>query len=308
MSNPSLSARQGLFDMDDLRLLAALGQAKTLAGAARSLKLNHASAWRRLSHLERRLGARLFERSRTGYVSTVAGSEAIELAERVLREIEEAGRRLAGHDLQPTGTVRLATTEALFGFIAPVLVQLRQSHPGLLVDVIVANAFSTLTRREADLALRPATAVPEDLIARPLATVASATYGAKRYLADKMDADPLAFDWLSPDESLAHLASSRWIASRIDPARVVHRANSLIALREAAAAGMGVTLLPCFLGDADARLCRVTPPLQAIASTLWLIGHPDLRRMPRIQTVIQAIVDYVADHRVLLEVPHAGPA
>jgi len=297
-----------MFDMEDLRLLAALAQAKTLAGAARALKLNHASAWRRLSQIERRLGARLFDRSRTGYVSTVAGSEAIELAERVLREVEETGRRLAGHDLRPTGTVRLTTTEALFGFIAPVLAALRQSHPGLLVEVIVANAFSTLTRREADIALRPAATAPDDLVARPLATIAYATYGAKRYLADKVDRDPLALDWLSLDESLAHLASSKWMAARIDPARIVHRTNSLLALREAAGAAIGITLLPCFLGDGDERLCRVTPPLAAAASTLWLIGHPDLRRMPRIQTVMNAIAGYAGDHRALLEASQFAPS
>lgn len=286
--------------MEDLRLLCALAQAKTLAGAARALNLNHASAWRRLGHLERRLGVRLFERSRTGYISTAAGNEAIELAERVLHEIDETGRRLAGHDLRLTGTVRLTTTEALFGFIAPVLATLRQSHPGLLVEVVVANAFSTLTRREADIALRPAATVPDDLIARSLATIASAIYGADRYLADKIDADPITLDWLSPDESLSHLASSKWIAARIDPSRIVHRANSLVALREAAGAGMGITLLPCFLGDTDRRLRRMTPPIAAIASTLWLVGHPDLRRMPRIQTVVDAIASYVSDHRDIL--------
>ncbi|MFM0504812.1 LysR family transcriptional regulator [Paraburkholderia caffeinilytica] len=301
MSNPSLSARQGMFDLEDLRLLAALGRTNTLAGAARELKLNHASAWRRLNHLERRLGVRLFERSRTGYISTVAGSEAIGLAERVLREIDETGRRLAGHDSRPTGTVRLTTTEALFGFIAPALAALRQSHPGLLVEVLVTNAFSTLMRHEADIALRPSATVPDDLIARPLATVASAIYGADRYLADKVDADPLALDWLSPDESLAHLASSKWIATHVDSARIVHRSNSLLALREAAATGMGIALLPCFLGDADRRLRRMTPPLAAITSTLWLVGHPDLRRMPRIQTVVNALAGYVSDHREVLE-------
>jgi len=308
MSNLSLSAKQGMFDIEDLRLLAALAQAKTLAGAARALQLNHASAWRRLSHLERRLGVRLFERSRTGYLSTVAGSAAIAMAERVLHEIDDTGRRLAGHDLRLTGTVRLTTTEALFGFIAPALAALRHSHPGLLVEVVVANAFSTLTRREADIALRPAVTVPDDLIARPLATVASAIYGAHGYLADKIVADPLALDWLSPDESLAHLASSKWIATRIDPARIVHRANSLVALREAASAGMGITLLPCFLGDTDRRLRRMTPPLAAVTSTLWLVGHPDLRRMPRVQTVVNAIAGYVSDHRNVLEAPHDEPS
>jgi DNA-binding transcriptional LysR family regulator len=313
LSKLTLPAEQRSFDLEDLSLLAALADAGSLAGAARKLRINHASAWRRLGALETRLSVRLFERLRTGYAPTPAGEAAIAMAERVMREIGETARRLAGQDLRPGGVVRLTTTEALLGLIAPVLKDLRGSHPGLVVEVAAANAFFTLTRRDADIALRPAEAAPEGLVARRLATIASAIYAAPAYIAGKGDADLPGLDglrdldclrrldWLSPDDSLSHLRSARWIGRHVDPGRIVHRANSLTALREAARAGLGLAPLPCFLGDADGGLARVTPPLADMASGLWLLTHPDLRRTPRVRAVMEAVGDFLAKFRRKIE-------
>ncbi len=294
-------SEQRSFDLEDLQLLAALQEANSLAGAARRLRINHASAWRRLGILEARLGVRLFERMRTGYAPTPAGEMAVAMAERVIKEIGETSRCLTGQDLRPAGVVRLTTTEALLGLIAPVLKELRGSHPALVVEVATANSFFTLTRRDADVALRPAEAAPEGLVARRLATIASAIYASPEYMRDKRDADPLALDWLSPDDSLSHLRSARWISRHVDPARIVHRANSLTSLREAARAGVGLAPLPCFLGDADASLIRITPPVTEMASNLWLLTHPDLRRMPRVRAVLEAIADFVSKVRLKIE-------
>ncbi|CAN7473622.1 LysR family transcriptional regulator [Trinickia sp. LjRoot230] len=306
MRNASLPTQQELLDIEDLRLLCALAKAKSLAGAARQLKVNHASAWRRLGNLESRLGVRLFDRTRVGYSATPVGDEAIDLAQRVLRELDETARRLAGHDGRLAGIVRLTTTEALLAFITPALKTLRHLHPELLVEVVVTNSFLALTRRDADIALRPAESVPDGLVAKRLATVASAIYGASEYMADEADADPLALDWVSPDESLAHLGSARWIAKHVDPARIVHRANSLVALREMARAGIGLAPLPCFLADGDPALVRVLGPVSEMASELWLVAHPDLRRMPRVRVAMRVVAEYVAENRDRIEATGAS--
>jgi DNA-binding transcriptional LysR family regulator len=238
---------------------------------------------------------------RTGYAPTPAGEVAVAMAERVIQHIEETSRCLTGQDLRPAGIVRLTTTEALLGFIAPVLKGLRRSHPALVVEVVTANSFFTLTRRDADVALRPAEAAPEGLVARRLATIASAIYASPEYMRNRRDADPLALDWLSPDDSLSHLRSARWVSQHIDPVCIVHRANSLTSLCEVARAGVGLAPLPCFLGDADAGLIRVTPPITEMASSLWLLTHPDLRRMPRVRAVLDAIAEFLSKVRPKIE-------
>ena len=296
----TLRAEQTALSLEDLRLVAALGHAGSLAGAARRIAVNHASAWRRLGALEQRLGVRLFERSRTGYSPTPAGEEAIAVAERVALQLDDLGRRLKGQDVRATGVVRLTTTETLLGLLAPILAELRDAHPGILVEVVTSNAFFTLTRRDADIALRPALTAPDGLVARRLSGIATAVYATPAYAEPRRNRDPLSFDWLAPDESLAHIGSAHWITNHIESERIVSRASSLTALLATASAGMGVAPLPCFLGDADPTLCRVMGPIPEMESALWLLTHPDLRRTVRVRAVYEVLVRGFAKHRQLL--------
>lgn len=295
----SLPAGQEAFSLEDLRLLAALAETGSLAAAARHVRVNHASAWRRLGALEGRLGVRLFDRHRTGYAATPAGEEAVAVARRMLAELDVLERRLAGQDIRPTGVVRLTTTDTLLALVLPVVAGLRMTHPGLVVELVADNNFFTLTRRDADIALRPAGAAPDGLVARRLGAVATAVYVAARYR-EIHRGDPLTLDWLAPDDSLSHLGSARWITDRVAPERIVHRANSLLALAAAARAGIGLAPLPCVIADPDPDLVRVMPPLPEMATSLWLLTHPDLRRTARVRAVLDALADYLKTRRALL--------
>lgn len=297
----TLLSGQGRLDLDDLRLLAAVSEAGSLAGAARRLAVNHASAWRRLGGLERRLGVRLFERSRAGYAPTSAGEDAALVAERLLAELDALERRLGGQDVRANGVVRLTLPETLLGLVAPILLTLRGSHPAVVVEVVAANAFFTLTRRDADIALRPADQVPDGLVARRLATVASALYAAPGYIAVRDTSDVRSLDWLSPDDSLSHLGSARWIASHVAGERIVHRASSLTALAAAARAGLGIAPLPCLLGDPDPVLVRLTAPMPEMATSLWLITHPDLQRTARIRVVLDTLAKHFLQLKAVVE-------
>lgn len=282
------AAQTSTFALEDLRLLIAIGESGSLSSAARRLHLNHTSAWRRLGALEKRLGVRLFHRDRSGYSATLAGEEAWEVAEQLLSQLDRLERRLSGQDVRPSGVVRITTAETLLNLIAPVVASLRVSHPGIVVELSATNAFLTLTRREADIAVRPAAERPAGLVARRLGTIASAVYGSPTYLAGR-DTDPFAMDWLAPDESLSHLGSARWMARNVAPERVVHRAGSLIVLAMMARTGIGVAPLPCFLADQDNSLVRVLPPITEMATSLWLITHPDLRKTARMRVALDAL-------------------
>ena len=101
--------------------------------------------------------------------------------------------------------------------------------------------------------------------------------------------DPTAESWIGYDETLSHLKSARWLEREIAPKHVVYRANSLIAVLGAARAGVALALLPCFLGDADSRLTRLRDPIAELDTPLWVLLHRDLRDVPRIRTVADAL-------------------
>src|SRR5690606_15542348 len=138
----------------DLRTLLAIAREGTLAGAARRLRVNHSTVFRRLRAIEARLGTRLFERQGGSYVTTAAGEDLLRTAERVEAEVEALERRLSGQDLRLTGNLRLtAPDDVAEVLLMPLLAQFRHAYPDISVELAVDNRMLNLTRREADIAV-----------------------------------------------------------------------------------------------------------------------------------------------------------
>ena len=109
------------------------------------------------------------------------------------------------------------------------------------------------------------------------------------------------YDWLGFEDSLGHLRSARWMSANLSDERIVLRADSLLALRSAAMAGFGVAALPCYLADPAPELRRVTTPLPDMEGSLWLLTHPDLRKVARIRSVLDFMADALSGQRGLIE-------
>ena len=270
---------------DDLRFVLAVGRHGTLAAAGRGLGVNHSTVFRRIGTIEQRLGARLFERHRDGCTPTPAGEEMIALAERLEGEVDDLERRLAGRDTRPSGTVRITTTDTLLvGALAPVLAGFRAAHPEIELEVVADNQFLSLSKRDADVAIRPTAAPPETLVGRRVCGIATAVYGSAAYLREAPPPDDLALHrWVGADDSLTSLASTRWLRATLNNRQPAVRANTVLGLVAAAKAGMGLAALPCFLGDAAPELQRIGPPVETLGTELWLLTHRDLRNVARVR-------------------------
>jgi DNA-binding transcriptional LysR family regulator len=299
-SQNKLASAQGPLALEDLGLVAALGVAGSLAQAARRLGVDHSTAFRRLGGLEQRLGVRLFERARTGYAPTPAGEIAIATAQRVLDELGGLERRLAGEDLRPSGTVRVTTSDTLVDFLAPIFAAFRGVHPEIVLEIVVSSTFFTLTRRDADVAVRPATDPGDTLVGRRVGTVAYAIYGLPRWFADGGAEVAADADWVGLEESLAHLAAARWMQAHVAPERIVQRANALSAILAGVRAGLGLAPLPCFVGDPVPDLARTPGTLAELETPLWLLTHPDLRRVARIRAFLDFAAEAIAARRAVL--------
>jgi DNA-binding transcriptional LysR family regulator len=287
---------------DDLRLVLAVVREGTLSGAARRLGVTHSTVFRRLGAIEEQIGVRLFERFRDGYVPTPAGETAAEAAARLEDEVLTLERRLSGQDLRPSGVVRITTTDTLGAILMGHLPAMRAVHPEIQFEVAISNAMANLSRREAEIAIRPTPDPPAILVGRRVADISHAIYGSKGYLSRRQERELSAHDWIALDDALASTVIGRWFHENLHAANITCRVDALPALRDAALAGLGLAMLPCYLGDPARGLSRLArKTMTEPRSALWLLTHDDLRRTARIRATLDFLAKAFASERALFE-------
>jgi DNA-binding transcriptional LysR family regulator len=272
-------------DWDDLRFFLAVSERGSISAAAGCLNVNHSTVLRRLASLEKRLGARLFDRLPDGYELTVQGEELRNRLRGVSEQIESAQRSLSGRDLGLSGAIRITSTDTLMrGLLMPYLAEFRALNQAIQMEIVIDNTFLSLTRREADVAVRPSNIVPENLVGRRVGRLRSAVYASKTYLKKGgKKKDWADHNWVAPDESLAHLAQAKWLQERIPQERMVVRVDSLVGMVEAVRNGMGVGLLLCFLADDERDLVPLAEPVNETETDVWILTHPALKGVARIK-------------------------
>ena len=167
--------------------------------------------------------------------------------------------------------------------IAPRLNALRAEHPGILLRLIGEKREASLSRREADLAVRLKRPDEKRLVARKLGTFAVELYASPAYLAERRPED---FVFIAYDEESDDLPQQKWLMSFAGERPIVFKTNDLEAQRAAARNGVGIAALPNFLGDGDAGLKRLDLAIKPVVREVWLIVHGDLRRTPPVSAVM----------------------
>jgi DNA-binding transcriptional LysR family regulator len=286
---------------DDYRFAAAVARNGSLSGAARELGTHHSTVFRRLAALEDATGVRLFERTAEGYVPTAAGGEIFAVLGDVESGILAVERRLAGADLRLSGTVRVTTPEDIaLLLVEPHLARFQAAYPDIELEIVTENRLFNLTRREADIAIRPAREPQGDMVGRRVADIAMAAYAAPAYLVragrPREPDDLRRHRLVGYEDSLAHVGAAQWLARFEDGANVALRSNSLMVQAAAVGAGLGVGVLPCFMVPAEGYE-QLWPPLAALSGALWVLTHPDLRRTPRIRAVLDFFYEALAADR-----------
>ncbi|APE29621.1 LysR family transcriptional regulator [Halomonas aestuarii] len=281
---------------DDLQIVSAIADTGSLSGAGRRLGISHATVFRRLTNMEARLGVALFERSRTGYSPSPAGEDLFAVAKRVQADITGAERRLAGQDLKLSGTIRVTTTDTLFaGLLAPTFETFRADYPDVVLEVVISNQVHSLSKREADIAIRPTGKPPETLIGRQVGVIRQAVYGQRRHW--QVAPAPLdaltEYPWVGPDNHMGNRALETWMAQHGLDKHCHYRVDSMLGMQTATRSGNALSVLPNYLGDADPELLRLTDPIEELDVPLWMLTHPDLKRVKRIREFTRIIGEHL---------------
>lgn len=295
-------------DWNEPRLVLAVTRAGSLTGAAKTLGVDHSTVFRRLNAFEARLGARLFERLPGGaYEPSPAGERMAAAAERMEDEVLALARDIAGRDHRLSGRLRVTSSETLaYRMLTRHLAAFRQAHPGIVVELAIDNRVLSLSRREADIALRPMRPKEGDLWGRKLAGVAWAIYGASAYLKTNgvsISQNDLGHHALIGwDETAAGILAAEWLGRSAPAEAFVYRTSSLVNQFVAAKAGIGLAVLPCYLGDGEPGLARALPePVPELESELWIVTHADLKGTARVRAFFDLVGEGLAGERGLFE-------
>ena len=295
----------------DLRFFLELARAGTLSGASRRLEVEHTTVARRIDRLEVQLGTTLFDRSREGYELTDMGHTLLPHAEAMESAALAAKEQLGGNEVAAHGLVRLGVPE-VFGVrvVAPLLVNLLQTHPDLSIDLLVLPRFANLANREADLGIMldpPSTG--RYMITR-LASFRFYLYASPQYLARfppiREHADLAQHDFVDyVQDRLASRELSYLNELGFTPRRRLC-CTGMTAQIEAASLGMGLIMAPPYAVPDDGRLVPVLDQFFAERS-FWLAAPTDLYRLQRVRAVWNLLREY-SDREPSLFVHEDEPA
>lgn len=293
-------------DWSDFQVFLEIARAGKLARAAAMLGVDATTASRRLRRLEARLGTTLFERTREGQVLTESGELLLAKVEPMARAalaIEESGGHHPADKL--TGSLRISASEG-FGswFLAQHVPEFVRAHPLLTLDLVASSGFLSLSKREADIAVMLSRPRAGPVIARKLSDYTLRLYARAGYL--ESAGRPRTADDLRGAHRLVGYIPDLLYApelSYLDELRPglapMLRSSSINAQHHLIAAGAGIGVLPCFIGDADPALERVLPDSRIVRS-FWLVTHQDTHQFARIRAGRDWIMRIVEENRSAL--------
>lgn len=277
----------------DLEIVLALTRTGSLARAGESLGVDASTVFRSIQRIERGLGQSLFARSRAGYQPLELGLALAEHAEQVETQLEQARSVLQRSPEQVAGSVRIATTDTvLHGLVAPALQSLAAQHPLLDYELHAGNELTSLTRREADIAVRATKRPPAHLVGKHIGPIRVALYAGKQgALRHYREVEQGLATWIAPDDALPEHPSVLWRKRHHPKAVPRYRVNSILTVMELVAAGMGVGVLPLFIAEPRKDLIQLTGVLEECQTELWLLTHPESRHLLRVATVFRHLSD-----------------
>lgn len=289
---------------DDLRIFLEVSRTARLSVAARRLMLDPSTVSRRLHQLEEHLSTQLFERSTSGHKLTEDGERLLASARIIEQNANIAFEQIAHQNSGNTGVVRLGVTEA-FGnhFIAPNLLALKNSHPGIDIDLLPFARDVKISRNEADIAIAVERPKSTSMIITKLTDYKLQLYCAKTAV-EKFDVSSIkqlsTLPWVTYIDSLLFTEQLSYLDEINTEIRPSFRSTSVVCQYSAIKSGLGVGILPCFLAETDENLIKLFPQEITIERSFWLVTHPELKRLQRVSTVWEYLKALALQHQSIL--------
>lgn len=290
-----------MIDWDDVRYFLAVARGGSVRAAAERLGVNHSTVLRRIAQLEERLGVHMFEKLPSGYRLTAAGEEVLEFADQMEASSHLLETRVFGRDQSARGLLRVTLPPFLAThLLMPDFADFARLHPDIEMEILSSGEVANLTNREADVAIR----IVSDRKALPLnlhGLMGPELFGGVYMSCDRLAAwragapDPIR--WIVVNiHGIPTWAHEGEVRATGVPFRTQDAEAQIVAARQ----GIGITRLPCFVGDADPLLARVPGTDPHIYGTLWLLTQGETRKTKRVRLFTEFVSRRLAAYAPLL--------
>lgn len=288
---------------NDLRVFLAVSENGSIRGAAKSLGVDHSTVSRRINALQKNMGARLLEKVSTGYILTSDGEEVVKATLQITEKLASLDRRLFSRNAVLRGPLRVTMPSPLAThLLMPDITAFLTMYPQVDLELIISHDELNLAKRDADVAIRLTdTTPPTHLKSKRLLTYYKAAYVANQKV-DKhknISADVPIPHWLGWEDAEI---TPVWVKSSEFPnLQTKHNISDIAAQVAATKAGLGMSLLPCFMADSDTGLRREPSSTPVADRCIWILTHKELYAVERIHCFFEFMGDAIIAHKELLQ-------
>lgn len=289
------------FNWDSIRHFLEVVRTGSVSGAAKHLEVNQTTVSRRITAMERQLGQALFDRSGHSWVITPVGERLVQSAQRMADEVNTIERYVMAESQALSGQLRVTVADVCTQhLVMPALHAFSCKYPDVDLEVIATRNLLDLAAREADVALRSTDEPPPNLVGKRIAQLAYAVYGTREMLqrteAESDSSTIPCITWIGDGHT-----RPPWIEKSFPHTRRVYRTSELGMMVQMAKQGMGITQIPCVLGDSEPLLYRIPAAHVEAGWGLWVLSHVDLRTTARVRIFKDFLVAELEKRMDLIE-------
>ena len=276
---------------DEVRTAYQVARVGTVSGAAELLGVHHATVIRHIDALEKRLGAKLFQRHARGYTPTEAGRDLLLVAQTTEEQFGQLVSRIKGQGETVAGELVVTAITGIASLLTPVLSAFQQAHPAVVIRFLTDMRLFRLDYGEAHVAIRAGGPPQEpDNVVQPLTTIRMGLYAARSYIArygmPESTADFPNHRFIGSDSTENRAPFNRWLRDTVPAECISFRVTEPEASTAALKAGVGIGFLAICDARRDPDLVEVTPPQPEWQAPLWIVTHVDLHRTLKVQSFL----------------------
>ena len=281
-------------DWHEIKTAATLARHGTIGAAASELGVHRATVNRHVEHLERLLGAKLFQRHHRGMTPTELGEKLLRIADATNAQFGELVREAKGLSGDLEGDFTITSVDVLAPMVLPAVNRFQAAHPKLRVRYVSSDRVLRLVYGEADVAFRIGPPPPDqDNVVRPFRDVAMGLYAAKAYEAahgvPRSREDFTKHFFIGPDNEAPAAPFLHWTRENIPEDRISFRSNSVALMWLAVTQGIGVGFLPETVAANKPELVEVMAPREEWREPVWTVTHVDLHRSTKVQAFLHIL-------------------